>query len=245
VDDLVIRAAGDAAIMIDVGDRIDLAINRRVHSIARELERSLAQYSPVQVTPAYASLLVSYDPGIVDFSTVVEAIHRAAEVESSTALAASLFTLPVCYGGDFGPDLADVARSHGIASDEVIARHVGRDYPIFCLGFSPGFAFLGELDPVLATPRLETPRPRVPRGSVAIGGSQTGVYPTATPGGWRLIGRTPLPLFDVTRTPPIAYQPGDVIRFRPIDIDEFERLGIRPELPVGEPLPSDRRPDSG
>jgi KipI family sensor histidine kinase inhibitor len=245
VGEVRVRAAGDAAVMVDVGDGIDLGVNRRVHGIAREVERLLSGFSPVEVTPAYASLLVSYDPQIVDHSTVVEAIQRAARVEAPAPFVARRFTLPVCYGAEFGPDLAEVAGYHGISADEVVARHAGRDYPIFCLGFSPGFPFLGDLDPELATPRLDTPRTLVPRGSVAIGGSQTGVYPTATPGGWRLIGRTPLPLFDVGRTPPVAYRPGDMIRFRPMSIDEFERLSSRPGLPVGEPLQSGRHEAGG
>ena len=116
------------------------------------------------------------------------------------------------------------------------ARHSDRDYPIYCLGFSPGFPFLGNLDPSLSVPRLETPRPRVPAGSVAIGGSQTGVYPTETPGGWRLIGKTPLRLFDVTRTPPVPYEPGNIIRFEPISLEEYSEWVAEQCLPVGVPF---------
>ena len=142
------------------------------------------------------------------------------------------FVLPVAYGGEFGPDLIGLAEARKVTVAEIIRRHAEREHPIFCMGFAPGFPFLGNLDPILHTPRRNTPRPAVPAGSVAIGGRQTGVYPTAMPGGWHLIGRCPLRLFDVTRDPPVAYRPGDSIQFEPIDLGEFQRLaevGAAPE----------------
>jgi KipI family sensor histidine kinase inhibitor len=220
---LRIRPAGDAAVVLDVGDRIDLAINRRVHAIAAALQRDLSTYGTVEIIPGYTNVLISYDPSTLTYeevATVAKHAAHAAEVETSPP---QRFVLPVAYGGEFGPDLEEVARFHHLSPEEVVRRHANRDYPIFCLGFSPGFPFLGGLDESLHTPRLETPRSRVPAGSVAIGGSQTGVYPTETPGGWRIIGRTPLTLFDITQIPPVVYRPGDVMRFVPIDAEEYAK----------------------
>ena len=131
-------------------------------------------------------------------------------------------TIPVCYGGDFGPDLAFVAKHAGLTEAEVIRRHTGRDYRIYMLGFLPGFPYLGGLDPRLFTPRLQNPRTAIPAGSVGIGGEQTGIYPVASPGGWQLIGRTPLDLFDPERPP--RYAAGDCIRFTAITAEQFAKL---------------------
>lgn len=130
--------------------------------------------------------------------------------------------IPVCYDGEFGPDLADVARHTGLSVEEVIARHSAVEYRVHCLGFAPGFPYLGGLPPELATPRRATPRQGVPAGSVAIGGAQTGIYPQSSPGGWNVIGRTPLRLFDADREPPALLKAGDRVRFRPITRGEFE-----------------------
>ena len=222
--------------MIDLGDRIDLAVNRRVHAVANSIREALVHFARVEVIPAYTSILVRYDPAVLDYDTVADIVKMSGSADRLEAEAVRRFVLPVAYGGEFGPDLEDVARHHDLTPDEVIRRHANRDYPIFCLGFSPGFPFLGELDESLHTPRLETPRPRVPRGSVAIGGGQTGVYPTPTPGGWRLIGRTPLVLFAIDRTPPVPYRPGDVLRFEPIDGVEYARLERNGPVPEGEPV---------
>lgn len=233
MDMLVIQPAGDAAFMVDVGKNIDPIVNERVLAIAANVASRLQQYARVDVTPAYAAFMVSFDPTMVAAGMVEAAIHSATAGNPRDPINHRRFTIPVCYGGDHGSDLSEVASMHGISADDVIARHSGRDYPIYCLGFSPGFPFLGNLDPTLSTPRLETPRPRVPAGSVGIGGSQTGVYPTETPGGWRLIGRTPVSLFDVSRIPPIPYEPGDVIRFEPISPGEYCEHLTRKRLPVG------------
>lgn len=236
MENLDIRPAGDAGVVIDVGDRIDLAVNRRVRAVARYLTDALSPFTGVEVIPGYTNVLVRYDPTVLDYDTVVDVVRGAQVVDVPEEETARRFVLPVAYGGEFGPDLDDVARQNDLSPDEVVRRHANRDYPIFCLGFSPGFPFLGELDPSLHTPRLETPRPRVPRGSVAIGGAQTGVYPTPMPGGWRLIGRTPLLLFSIDRTPPVPYRPGDVLQFRPIEPAEYARLEREPRMPEGEPL---------
>jgi KipI family sensor histidine kinase inhibitor len=229
--DLDLRPAGDAAIVVYLGDRIDLSINRRVHALAAAVKQSLAAFPYVEVNQCYASLLVSYDPMILSHDQVAEAIRLGSATAASQARPSRRFLIPVLYGGDVGPDLEDVARLNHLTPEEVIRRHADRDYPIFGLGYSPGFPFLGDLDPSIHTPRLETPRASVPRGSVAIGGAQTGVYPRSLAGGWRIIGRTPLVLFDLYRVPPVVYEPGDLIRFERIDAHEYERLRAQPRMP--------------
>lgn len=152
----------------------------------------------VETVPAFASLLIFYDPLVTEYDAVAAAVQKLAQAPDSDTAAEEgrLVEIPVCYGGAFGPDLPFVAEHAGLTETEVIRLHAGRDYPIYMLGFLPGFPYLGGLDERLFTPRLPTPRTAIPAGSVGIGGEQTGVYPIASPGGWQLIGRTPLKLFD-------------------------------------------------
>jgi inhibitor of KinA len=217
---LTIRAAGDSAIFVGVGTEISGSVNRRVRALAASVQTG-HHAGILEVVPAYASLMIRYDPRLTDFDGVVDRLSEEAGID---AVPSRRFVLPVAYGGEFGPDLDDVARLRGLTADEVIQRHTEAEYLIYGLGFAPGFPFLGGLDPELHTPRLETPRSRVPAGSVAIGGEQTGVYPTAMPGGWRIIGRCPLTMFDPHADPPVAYGPGDRIRFQAIDLREYERM---------------------
>ena len=227
-----IRPAGDSAVLVDWGNRIDPLINRQVHAFARRMREEMPAL--IEVVPGYSNVLVSYNATTLSYEEVAGIIRRVASSCTSNDSEVRRYTLPVVYGGEYAPDLEDVARHHSLTPDEVVKRHSSRDYPIYCIGFSPGFPFLGGLDDSLATPRLDTPRPRVPAGSVGIGGSQTGVYPTSTPGGWRLIGRTPVVLFDPARIPPVAYRPGDLIRFQPIDVGDFEPLRTMGVMPHGE-----------
>lgn len=236
MDGLRLRPAGDAAVVIDVGDRIDVAVNRRVHALALQAKQALEPLGPIEVIPGYTNLLISYDPARMSFAVVAAALNGMDLTRVPAVPAARRFTLPVAYGGEYGPDLDAVAQHHGITPDEVVRLHAGHDYPIFCLGFSPGFPLLGGLDEALHTPRLETPRLRVPAGSVAIGGSQTGVYPTSTPGGWRLIGRTPLVLFDLASDPPVPYAAQDVVVFEPVSVAVYQDLLARRLMPAGKPL---------
>jgi inhibitor of KinA len=222
---------GDRALLISLGAAIDSASHERVRAVCARLEARPVQ-GTIELVPAFTSVAVHYDPARVPEgpSTVGDTPYArfAASVASALVdLTAEKLAppctvdIPVCYGGVFGPDLEEVARRHGLTPDEVIRLHSDATYSVYMLGFAPGFAYLGGLAPEIATPRRDEPRTSVPAGSVGIGGSQTGVYPLATPGGWQLIGRTPLRLFDATRTPPTLLAVGDQVRFRVMSPEDF------------------------
>ena len=178
-----------------------------------------------ETVPAYASLLVKYDPFLTDYDALcgtLRALER--QLSASTVTEGKIVEIPVCYGGAYGEDLPFVARHAGITEREVVALHSGQPYRIYMLGFLPGFPYLGGLDERLHTPRLSTPRTRIPAGSVGIGGKQTGVYPMESPGGWQLIGRTPVRPYDPNRAEPILYSAGDYIRFFAVDEQEYRKI---------------------
>ena len=201
---------------------MDAGAHERVRSVFLLLREALPA-GVLNLHPAYASLLVDFDPLRVAAAELGDEIRRRLGAVSVTASAAArLVEVPVCYGGGLGPDLEAVAAHCGLSEGEVIARHAAAEYLVAFLGFSPGFPYLSGLDPALATPRLAAPRTHVPGGSVAIGGAQAGVYPAASPGGWRIIGRTPVRLFDARRDPPALLQMGDRVRFCPVSLEEFE-----------------------
>ncbi|HST28422.1 MAG TPA: 5-oxoprolinase subunit PxpB [Rudaea sp.] len=216
-----IEPLGDCAALIHCGEIIDAAVNARALAIAHALEDARLP-GIVDIAPAYASVCVRYepaawtstDPAQSPFDRVAESLRTLVDNASSDATADSgSIEIPVTYGGKFGPDLADVAAHTGLTEKEVVARHSAAQYRVAMLGFTPGFPYLLGLDPTLYVPRRATPRTRVPAGSVAIGGAQTGVYPRETPGGWHLIGRTSLHLFDPARDPPALLKPGMRVRF--------------------------------
>lgn len=213
--------------MVSVGRGIDEATSTRLLSLAEQLRHALAELPELDITPAYDSLLVSFRPGALGETELRRVVSAASLAGISLEGRSRTFVIPVAYGGEMGPDLSFLAGVSGLTPEEVIALHASISYRIYCLGFTPGFPYLGGLAPALHVPRLASPRPRVAAGSVGIGGAQTGVYPTETPGGWRIIGRTPLVLFDPSGLPPTAYLPGDYFRFEPISAAEFERLLLR------------------
>ncbi|BDG62380.1 5-oxoprolinase subunit PxpB [Caldinitratiruptor microaerophilus] len=207
--------AGDRAALVRLGNRLDPELNARVHALARHLA-NLRHPAILEVIPAYTTVLVEYDPLRLPWRKLVPLLRAAMREARPDAGAGRVVEIPVVYGGEAGPDLADVARHAGITEEEAVRRHAGREYRVYCIGFSPGFCYLGDLDPALVTPRLATPRVSVPAGSVAIGGAQTGIYSRTTPGGWRILGRTPAVLFDPRRDPPSLLSPGDTVRFVPV-----------------------------
>ena len=216
-----ILPAGDSAAAMRFGAEIDPAVNAAVHRWAAAIERASADGAvdgAIEVVPAYASLLIHYDPRLTDFERLRDAVLSLAPDEGAgrAKSVGRLVELPTAYGGENGPDLPYVAENAGMSEADAVKIHSSTDYLVYAMGFSPGFPYLGGLDPRLSAPRLTSPRTLIPAGSVGIAETQTGVYPTATPGGWRLIGRTETPLFDPAANPPAAISPGDRVRFVPV-----------------------------
>ena len=218
-----IAPMGESALLVVLGDVIDRGLAARAREIAAAIEAAPGSGSFGRPVPAYASVLVPFNPLSLSVAEATEAVAAIVDTTPSGAGNAThagrvdgrLVEVPVRYGGAEGPDLADVARLHGLQPPDVAELHASVEYEAFFLGFAPGFAYLGPLPASLVTPRLDVPRPRVPAGSVAIAAAQTAIYPTDTPGGWRLIGRTELRPWDVNRDPPALILPGDRIQFVP------------------------------
>ncbi|HLY17463.1 MAG TPA: 5-oxoprolinase subunit PxpB [Bryobacteraceae bacterium] len=206
--------SSDRSLLLIFGEEISVATHQDVLRLS-----SLLRYTPgvTNVHPAYASVLIDFDPlaiGRLQLRQAAGELHaraHAAPLDQPRTV-----EIPVIYGGEHGPDLEDVAAFTGLSPDDVVELHSNTDYLVYFLGFSPGFPYLGGLPESIAVPRLETPRRKVPAGSVAIGGKQTGVYPVASPGGWRIIGSTPLQLFQPDADPPTLLRMGDLVRFVPI-----------------------------
>jgi inhibitor of KinA len=223
------RPAGDRGLLAEFGEGIDPKVNAKVRAVSCAIEKQM----PVgvkEIIPTYRSLLFIYDPGITNPSKLCPAIEQIENcLETLEEEPARIVKIPVCYGGEFGPDMANVQKAHTLTPDQVIQRHSNPDYLIYMVGFTPGFPFLGGLDETLHTPRLATPRMRVPQGSVGIANNQTGMYPIASPGGWQIIGRTPVKLFAPDRTDPFLYKAGDKIKFVPISEQEYRRIAREEE----------------
>ena len=236
---------GEQGLVAEMGRGIDQAVNARVQRLASALKR-LDLAGILEMVPSFRSLLILFDPLLLSRRILRDTVVSLASSDNSgetSAVGGQVVRLPVCYGGEFGPDLEFVARHNGLSPEEVIALHSRESYPVYMLGFLPGFPYLGGLPPRIAAPRLQTPRQMVASGSVGIAGSQTGVYPLESPGGWRIIGRTPLRLFDPFRSEPFLVSAGDRIRFDPIDRAVFERMaGSQEEAadPVASSLPAER-----
>ena len=219
-----VRISGDRMLIAVFGDGVDLLVNERVRRMAA-LVAAMRHPAIEAVVPAYCTLALQYDPDAIGWTELVDLLLSCEQRLAEAAVPESrTIEIPVCYGDELGPDLEAVAAHAGLAKEEVIRLHSGADYRIYAIGFAPGFCYLGGLDPRIHAPRLTTPRLHVPAGSVGIAGGQTGVYPLASPGGWQLIGRTPLRLFAPDREPPVSYQPGDTIRFRPFAAVQFAQL---------------------
>jgi len=207
--------ASDHSLLVRLGQEISLEHHRQVVRLLRLLQES-AIPGVRDLSPAYSSILIRFNPLELTHAEVEARLRELwPKLESVELPEPKRVEIPVSYGGDFGPDIEDVARHCGLSVEEVIALHSGAEYRVYFLGFSPGFAYMGGLAEALATPRLAKPRREVPAGSVGIAGQQTGVYPLATPGGWRLIGRTSLRLFEAGREPMSLLEIGDLVRFVP------------------------------
>lgn len=217
-----IRPAGSGGLYLVFGDVIAPEAGRSLMAAARSL-RQAALPGIRDVVPGYVSLFVAFDPLAWTPGELGQVIRELDEGEPD-ATDARPVRIPVLYGGESGPDLEDVARAAGLDPEQAIALHSGREYEVYFIGFTPGFAFMGEVDPRIALGRLAAPRIKVPAGSVGIAGRQTGIYPVPSPGGWRLVGRTPLRLYRPEADDPILLRPGDRVRFEPVAQDEYERL---------------------
>ncbi len=213
--------ASDSSLLIILGDVMSLDNHQRVMSLFRALHR-LNDQRIRNLHPAYASILIDFDPLLLSHKEATSLIENLPDDDSQNDRAANIVTIPVCYDIEFAPDLQEIANHAKIPTREVIRLHSSVTYRVHFLGFTPGFAYLGGLPETLHAPRLATPRKYVPAGSVAIAGSQAGIYPVDSPGGWRLIGRTPVRIFDPDATQPTRLKPGDLVEFSAIDRGTFD-----------------------
>lgn len=220
-----ISPVGDRAISIDFGQVIDPTINRHIRQTIERI-KELQLDGIIEVVPTYCALLVEYDAMLYSYSEICNIIEPTLEegMTNRTNELVTVVEVPTVYGGEFGPDLSFVASHNHLSEDEVISIHSGTDYLVYMLGFIPGFTYLGGMDSRIATPRLSSPRTLIPAGSVGIAGEQTGTYPSDSPGGWQIIGRTPVTMYDMSKAQAALLKAGDYVRYVPIDESEFHRI---------------------
>ena len=220
-----ISPVGDRAISIDFGQVIDPTINRHIRQTIERI-KELQLEGIIELVPTYCALLVEYDAMLYSYSEICKIIEPTLEegMTNTTNELVTVVEVPTVYGGEFGPDLSFVASHNHLSEDEVISIHSGTDYLVYMLGFIPGFTYLGGMDPRIATPRLSSPRTLIPAGSVGIAGEQTGTYPSDSPGGWQIIGRTPVTVYDMSKAQAALLKAGDYVRYVPIDESEFHRI---------------------
>lgn len=222
-----ILTAGDSSLLIQFDSIIDPAVNARIAATV-QLMREQQIEGVVDIIPAFCSLLINYDPRVISYDEMKTRMEKILSVEVAAGeRRKKIYEIPVCYGGEYGPDLNTIAEHAGLTPAEVIDIHTSADYLIYMLGFLPGFTYLGGLDERIHTPRLANPRVRIPAGSVGIGGSQTGIYPMDSPGGWQLMGMTPVKTYDPNREIPILVEAGDYIRFVAVDEQEYEKIRVQ------------------
>ncbi len=216
-------AVGDRGLLVELGTNISLEVNRKVHTLNRVISK-LHLKGVEECVPTYRSLLIYFDPEETSVERLADTI-KGLEIDFDSCKVETrkqVVEVPVAYGGTFGPDLDFVAKYHRLDVEDVVQIHSGREYTVYMIGFVAGFPYLGKVADEIATPRLETPRMQVPQGSVGIAGSQTGIYPCESPGGWQIIGRTPIELFCARKNPPTVVEPGDTVKFKPVEKVEFE-----------------------
>ena len=229
MDSVRILTEGDASLLIQFPQEISPEVNARITSIVKILRQ---QQMPgiVDIIPAFASLLINYNPLIISYEELAGRLADILKMDVGTEQAEKrVFEIPVLYGGAGGPDLSAIAEHAGLSVEEVIKIHTGTEYLIYMLGFLPGFCYLGGLDERIHTPRLANPRLAIPRGSVGIGGNSTGIYPMESPGGWQLMGLTPVRTYDPDREIPILVNAGEYIHFYPITEEEFAEISAAVE----------------
>lgn len=220
-----ISPVGDRAISIDFGQVIDPTINRHIRQTIERI-KELQLDGIIELVPTYCALLVEYDAMLYSYSEICNIIEPTLEEGMANTIneLVTVVEVPTVYGGEFGPDLSFVASHNHLSEDEVISIHSGTDYLVYMLGFIPGFTYLGGMDLRIATPRLSSPRTLIPAGSVGIAGEQTGTYPSDSPGGWQIIGRTPVTMYDMSKAQAALLNAGDYVRYVPIDESEFHRI---------------------
>jgi inhibitor of KinA len=216
-------SAGDSALVVELGDRIDRTLSDNVLRLNATI-RSEALSGVVETVPTFRSVMVYYDPRVTTRAKLEQGIKGLLDREHSPRSTSRLWRVPVCYQDEFAPDRAEVARLTGLTPDKVVALHSGTQFHVYMLGFLPGFPYMGDLPKDLALPRRADPRLRVPAGSIAIATSLTAIYPYESPGGWHLIGATPIRLFDAERPRPALFAAGDAVVFQPIDADRFASI---------------------
>ncbi len=215
---------GDRGLLLEFGDEISRDINEKVRRMALAMQAG-GMEGIIETVPTYRSLLIVYNPMVLRLDDLRKRCVRVEEGLQQTPLPEPKLTrIPVVYGDDYGPDLEEVARYHQVSPEEVIRLHCSKSYLIYMIGFMPGFPYMGELPQALVTPRLKTPRLSVPKGSVAIAQRQTGIYSIRSPGGWHILGRTPVELFDPEKAPPALLQMGDFVQFYAICEKEFNEI---------------------
>ncbi|WP_333473048.1 5-oxoprolinase subunit PxpB [Crassaminicella thermophila] len=216
--------SGDQAIVIEFGNKISEEINSKVRAMMIAINKKNIE-GVVEMIPTYRSLMVHYNPLKVDFNSLCEELKSIEkQLDDIEIPLPEVIEIPTLYGGDYGADIENVAKHNGLTVDEVVKIHTSKEYLIYMLGFTPGFPYLGGMDDRISTPRLKTPRTKISAGSVGIAGSQTGIYPIDSPGGWQLIGKTPLKLYDAYRENPILLQAGNYIKFVPIDEKTYIKI---------------------
>ena len=220
-----ISPVGDCAISIDFGQVIDPKINRHIRQTIERIQE-LNLEGIIELVPTYCALLLQYDAMLYSYSDICNLMEPLLEPSATDDAneRVTVIEIPTVYGGEFGPDLGFVASHNNLTEEEVVAIHSGTDYLVYMLGFIPGFTYLGGMDPRIATPRLSSPRTLIPAGSVGIAGEQTGTYPSDSPGGWQIIGRTPVTMYDMSKEQAALLSAGDYVRYVPIDETEYNRI---------------------
>jgi len=218
-----ILASGDTVLVLEFGDEINWRISRRVHALDRRLRHAPPE-GVIETVPTFRSLAVHYDPDTISFDALgarLRALDAGPDTGEDTA---RLWRIPGCYDTEFAPDLAEIAERAGLSPDHVVEAHAGRAYHVYMMGFLPGFPYMGDVDETIVLPRRRSPRVRIPQGAIAVATTMTAIYTLESPGGWHILGQTPIRLFDIDRPQPALLAPGDKVVFEPVTRDRFQEI---------------------